>query len=91
MPLLFQCFESETNQERKKHCTNQRSDKSFLFTFMFFEKKKVSTASNSDYGVLCLAPSLTTFFPNYQITESCVMRLQMIRRGHTEEENGTYL
>ena len=72
----MQCSECETNQERKKHCTNQRSDKSFLFTFMFFEKKKKeSTASNSDYDVLCLAPSLTTFFPNYTIAESCVMRL----------------
>ena len=42
---------------------------------MFFEKKEESNASNSDYGVLCLAPSLTTFYPNYTITESCVMRL----------------
>ena len=40
-----------------------------------FRKKKEYTASNSDYGVLCLAPSLTTFYPNYTITESYVMRL----------------
>ena len=41
-----------------------------------FRKKKIqSTASNSDDGVLCLAPSLSTFFPNYSITESYVMRL----------------
>ena len=60
---------------------------------MFYErkkkkkkKKKPSTASNPDPGVLCLAPSLTTFFPNYPITKSYVMRLKMIRRGHTEEE-----
>ena len=51
-----------------------------------FRKNKKSTASNSDDGVLCLAPLLFTFFSNYTITESCVMRLYMIRRGHTEEE-----
>ena len=55
---------------------------------MFYERKKKSTASNSDPGVLCLAPSLTTFYPNYTITESYVMRLKMIHRGHTEEEKG---
>ena len=90
--FIVPCFKSERNQERKKHCINQRSEKSFFFffyisdlikfssnysciVFLFFEKRKDSSSSISDYGVLCLAPSLTTFYPNYTITESCVMRL----------------
>ena len=50
----------------------------WCIVFVFFEKEKKkeeSTASNSDNGVLCLAPSLTSFFPNYTITESFEMRL----------------
>ena len=32
--FIVPCFESERNQERKKHCINQRNEKSFLFTFL---------------------------------------------------------
>ena len=35
---------------------------------MFFGNKTYS-ASNSDPGVFCLAPSLTTLFPHYLITK----------------------
>ena len=88
--FIVPCFEKR-KKSRKKETLYQPTKWEIIFiyitdlikfssnywfiVFMYFEKKKESTASYSDYGVLCLAPSLTTFYPNYTITESCVMRL----------------
>ena len=90
LPLLFLVLKAkEIKKERDIVSTNEVRNHFYLhFWFntifikllmhcvhVFRKKKKESTVSNSDYGVLCLAPSLITFYPNYTITESCVMRL----------------
>ena len=98
LPLLFPVLKAkEIKKERNIVSTNELRNHFYLHCWfnkifikllmhcvhVFREKKKNHTARNSDYGVLCIAPSLTTFYPNYTIAESCVMRLEMIRRGHT--------
>ena len=90
LPFLFLVLKAkEIKKERHIVSTNEVRNHFYLhFWFnkifikllmhcvlVFRKKKKESTASNSDDGVLCLAPSLSIFFPNYTITESCVMRL----------------